>query len=143
MGKVPDLARVVQERYQLAVAVVMGQGMDTVVVDNEATAKECIRYLREQRLGTLNFVPLATIRTKPVNERLRNLGGTAKLAIDLLEYDPAYERAFLHVCGCVLLPRLRDSWGCPLGLWAFFLWGVWLSAQDVYFCLLCPWGQRG
>jgi hypothetical protein len=39
---------------------------------------------------------------QPVNERLRTLGGTAKLALDLLEYDSSLERAFLTVCGYVL-----------------------------------------
>lgn len=36
---------------------------------------------------------------QPVNERLRLLGGTAKLALDLLEYSASLERAFLTVCG--------------------------------------------
>lgn len=36
---------------------------------------------------------------QPVNERLRSLGGTAKVAIDLLEYDKGLERAFLTLCG--------------------------------------------
>ena len=39
-----------------------------------------------------------------MNERLRLLGGTAKVALDLLEYDPSLERAFLTVCGCLALP---------------------------------------
>ena len=29
------------------------------------------------------------------------LGGTARVALDLLEYDRALERAFITVCGCV------------------------------------------
>jgi len=36
---------------------------------------------------------------QPVNERLRLLGGSAKLALDLLEYNASLERAFLTVCG--------------------------------------------
>jgi len=40
---------------------------------------------------------------QPVNERLRLLGGTAKVALDLLEYHPNLERAFLTVCGSAML----------------------------------------
>ena len=36
---------------------------------------------------------------QPVNERLRLLGGTAKVALDLLEYDSQLERAFITICG--------------------------------------------
>ncbi len=44
----------------------------------------------------------ATLLLQPVNERLRLLGGTAKVALDLLEYDSQLERAFITICGCVL-----------------------------------------
>lgn len=40
-----------------------------------------------------------SLQYKPVNERLRQLGGSAKLVLDILEYDPAYERVFLAICG--------------------------------------------
>ena len=39
------------------------------------------------------------VRAQPVNERLRMLGGTARVALDLLQYDRALERAFVTVCG--------------------------------------------
>ena len=39
------------------------------------------------------------VQAKPVNERLRHLGGTAKLALDVLEYDAKLERAFAFICG--------------------------------------------
>ncbi len=36
-------------------------------------------------------------QVKPINERLRSLGGTAKLAIDLITFDPAFSKAFTYV----------------------------------------------
>lgn len=47
----------------------------------------------------LNFLPLDSIQARPVNENLRRLGGSAKLAIDLLDFDRKYERGFLFACG--------------------------------------------
>ena len=81
--------------------VVLGRDMDSVVVDSDATAKQCIALLKRQRVPPMTFVPLATVRARPVNERLRALGGTAKLALDLLDYDPGLERAFASICGSV------------------------------------------
>ena len=47
----------------------------------------------------MEFIPLDSCDARPVDERLRGLGGTAALALDLVEYDAALERAFVHVCG--------------------------------------------
>lgn len=46
-GRVPDLAKVVQRRYNLALAVVYGNYMDAVIVDTERTAQECITMLKQ------------------------------------------------------------------------------------------------
>jgi len=102
-GRVTDLATAAQRRHHLALAVVLGKDMDSVVVDSEATAKECIAYLKSARLPPLTFIPVDTVRAKPVNERLRALGGSAKLALDLLTYEPGVERAVRAVCGDTLV----------------------------------------
>ncbi len=88
-----------QQSYSLAVSVALGQSMDSIVVDNEATAKEGVAFLKQNRHLPMTFVPLATVKAKPPHERLRALGGTAKLAIDLLEFDPKFEKAFYSQCG--------------------------------------------
>ncbi|KAG4970371.1 hypothetical protein JHK85_036792 [Glycine max] len=42
-GRMTDLCRPTQKKYNLAVTVAMGKFMDAVVVDNEKTGKECIK----------------------------------------------------------------------------------------------------
>ena len=61
--------------------------------------QDCIQYLKEQRLQTMTFIPLSTIRVKPVDERLRQLGGSAKLVLDVIQYDETIERALLYSLG--------------------------------------------
>ncbi|KAK6940660.1 RecF/RecN/SMC, N-terminal [Dillenia turbinata] len=80
-GRMTDLCRPTQKKYNLAVTVAMGRFMDAVVVEDEQTGKECIKYLKEQRLPPVTFIPLQSVRVKPIIEKLRTLGGTAKLAI--------------------------------------------------------------
>ncbi|KAM1234491.1 hypothetical protein ACFX2J_004062 [Malus domestica] len=82
-GRMTELCRPTQKKYNLAVTVAMGKFMDAVVVEDEQTGKECIKYLKEQRLPPQTFIPLQSVRVKPVMERLRNLGGTAKLIFDV------------------------------------------------------------
>lgn len=97
-----ELVKVTQKSYNLALAVVMGSNIDSVVVEDERAAKECVTYLKQQRIPPMTFIPLRTIKVRAPDERLReSLRGVASLAIDLLEYDPKLERAFAHVCGLV------------------------------------------
>ena len=60
-GPILALCKPTQRKYNLAVTVIMGKNMDAIVVDNEKTAMECIKYLKDQRVGVLTFLPLDTI----------------------------------------------------------------------------------
>ncbi|XP_040863985.1 structural maintenance of chromosomes protein 1 isoform X2 [Glycine max] len=102
-GRMTDLCRPTQKKYNLAVTVAMGKFMDAVVVDNEKTGKECIKYLKDQRLPPQTFIPLESVRVKPIMERLRTLGGTAKLIFDVIQFDPSLEKAILFAVGNTLV----------------------------------------
>lgn len=102
-GRMTDLCRPTQKKYNLAVTVAMGRFMDAVVVDDESTGKECIKYLKEQRLPPQTFIPLQSVRVKPIVERLRTLGGTAKLVFDVIQFDPVLEKAVLYAVGNTLV----------------------------------------
>lgn len=45
-----------------------------------------LQYLKDQRLPPQTFIPLQSVRVKPIIERLRTLGGTAKLVFDVIQY---------------------------------------------------------
>uniref|UniRef100_A0A7N0VI19 SMC hinge domain-containing protein n=1 Tax=Kalanchoe fedtschenkoi TaxID=63787 RepID=A0A7N0VI19_KALFE len=104
-GRMTDLCRPTEKRYNLAITVAMGKFMDAVVVENEQTGKECIKYLKEQRLPPMTFIPLQSVRVKPVIERLRNLHktSTAKLIYDVIQFDRSLEKAVLYAVGNTLV----------------------------------------
>lgn len=102
-GRMTDLCRPTQKKYNLAVTVAMGKFMDAVVVEDEHTGKECIKYLKDQRLPPQTFIPLQSVRVKPVIERLRTLGGTAKLVYDVIQFDRVLEKAVLFAVGNALV----------------------------------------
>ncbi|KAK0583382.1 hypothetical protein LWI29_036339 [Acer saccharum] len=102
-GRMTDLCRPTQKKYNLAVTVAMGKFMDAVVVEDEYTGKECIKYLKEQRLPPQTFIPLQSVRVKPIVERFRTLGGTAKLIFDVIQFDPSLEKAILFAVGNTLV----------------------------------------
>lgn len=160
-------------KYNMALSVLLGRHMDSVVVDTDKTARDCIQYLKEHRIFPMTFIPLQNLKASdnrappsgcppvnvplqlprncklhvlclvplypsvlnlfpraagfsvwvcgfcafsrfppsrqllhngnlrtqvsPVNERLRQMGGTVKMALDVLQCEKHVERAFVHV----------------------------------------------
>jgi len=109
-GRMADLGKVTAKKYNLALAMAMNKDMDAVVCDDEGVAKQCIQYLKDQRLPPLTFIPLSTISARPVNEQLRTMGGRQRLAIDCIEYDAKFERAFLYALGnCLVAETIEEA----------------------------------
>jgi structural maintenance of chromosome 1 len=54
-----------------------------------------LQYLKEQRRPPQTFIPLQSVRVKPIIEKLRTLGGSAQLVFDVIQYP------YLKV-GCLL-----------------------------------------
>ncbi|KAJ3016082.1 Structural maintenance of chromosomes protein 1 [Thoreauomyces humboldtii] len=106
-GRMLDLCKPTQRKYQLAISIILGRNMDAIVVDTQKIAIDCIQFLREQRKGMGTFLPLDTILTKPANERLRNLRG-AHLALDVIQFDDVHARAMNYACGNSLVCDTMD-----------------------------------
>ncbi|KAI8377051.1 hypothetical protein EDC96DRAFT_250036 [Choanephora cucurbitarum] len=102
-GKLSDLCRPTQRKYDTAVATVLGRNMDAIVVENEQTAADCIQYMREQHIGTATFLPLHSLSLPPVDDRYRHFVKGARLAIDVLKYDKQYESVVQYACGNTLV----------------------------------------
>ncbi|PFX28551.1 Structural maintenance of chromosomes protein 1A [Stylophora pistillata] len=103
-GRLIDLCEPVHKKYTLAITRVLGRNMDAIVVDTEKTGKDCIQYLREQRADPEMFLPLDSIQVKPINEKLRQIGGTAKLVIDVIRYNPpVVKKALQFACANALV----------------------------------------
>lgn len=50
-GRVVDLCKPTQRKYELAVSTVLGRNIDAVVVDEEKTAIDCIEVLRSATIS--------------------------------------------------------------------------------------------
>ena len=109
-GRLVDLCRPIQKKYATPVATTAGKQMDAIVVDSKHVAAECIRYLKDQRVGTCIFLPLDNLIVKPVPERLRALGGRYRLCVDLVEADDVYKPAVSYALGSTLVcESLEDA----------------------------------
>ncbi|KAJ1023907.1 hypothetical protein NDA13_004741 [Ustilago tritici] len=107
-GRVVDLCKPVQRKYDTAISTVLGRNTDAIIVDQEKTAIDCIEYLRNTRAGQATFLPLDRIQAKPINDRLRSIARGARLAVDVIQFDASIERAIHHACGNALVCDTMD-----------------------------------
>ena len=98
-GKLIHLCKPIQRKYNVPVTVVMGGAMDNVIVDTEKIGIDCIKYLREHHAGTCTFLPLDTIKVSPIDEQLRNISSTTQLVLDVVEFEPKFQRAVQYAVG--------------------------------------------
>jgi len=61
VGMVAELGDV-DDKYALALEIAAGNKVKNIVVDTDQTASACIRYLKENRLGTATFIPINKIK---------------------------------------------------------------------------------
>ncbi|NIA04062.1 MAG: chromosome segregation protein SMC [Nitrospiraceae bacterium] len=110
-GTISELGAV-DTKYRKALSILAGSRTNYVVVDNEDTAIKCVKYLKENHLGSVSFIPLNKIRSKTINKdlSLKNKPGFLTYAIDIIRYDPQYERAFEYVFGdAIVIDDIKSS----------------------------------
>jgi len=95
-GTIMDLGKAPQE-YSVALNVAAGNKLQFVVCDDDQIAADAIRYLKDERLGRVTFLPLNKLRP-PVLPPLKE-PGVVDYAVNLLDYDPKYDRAFAVALG--------------------------------------------
>jgi len=94
---VSELGRV-DGKYSLALEVAAGPRMKSIVVEDDAVASKCIKYLKDNRLGVVTFLPLNKIKGFPAFNSMRT-NGVHDLAINLVRFDPKFSKVFSYVFG--------------------------------------------
>jgi len=88
--------------FETAFETAAGGSLNDLVVDSRETAIDCINYLKEKRLGRARILPLrrlVTARKSLASAEALKLEGVIDYAINLIEFDEKYRRAFEYVLG--------------------------------------------
>ena len=97
-GLVAELGEV-DEEYRLALEVAAGSHLSSLVVDEDATARRAIEYLRERRLGVATFLPLTKIHGRDLTEMDLSVEGVIGRALDLIKFENKFSEIFSFVLG--------------------------------------------
>jgi len=99
-GTIADLGKAPAE-YATSLNIAAGNKLQFVVCDDDQVAADAIRYLKEERLGRVTFLPLNKLKPPalpPIKEP-----GIIDYAVNLVEYDPKYDRAFAVALGSTVV----------------------------------------
>ena len=99
----------VAPEYGTAIETALGGALQNLIVENEETAKRCIRYLKEIRGGRATFLPLTTIKGSRLREQLEGNEGFVALACDLVGYDSVYRNVMENLLGRIAVAEDIDS----------------------------------
>ncbi|XP_053318684.1 structural maintenance of chromosomes protein 1B [Spea bombifrons] len=98
-GRLFELCHPIHKKYQMAITKVLGRYMYAIVVSTEKVARDCIRFLKEERAEPETFLSLDYLSVKPINEKLREIKGS-KMMIDVIQTaTTSLKKVIQFVCG--------------------------------------------
>ncbi len=104
-GTIADLGKAPPE-YAMALNIAAGNKLQFVVCDDDQIAADAIRYLKEERLGRATFLPLNKL--KPPQLPPLKEPGVIDYAVNLIDYDPKFDRAFAVALGGTVVVDTLD-----------------------------------
>lgn len=111
LGVVADVIDIPQP-YERAVAAVLGERLQYVIVRGEADAASAVDRLRQGASGRSSFIPLKP--RVPDLSAVAKLNGTSRRLVDLVSVDAQFESVAQSLLGeVVLVPDLESA----IGLW--------------------------
>ncbi len=107
-GTVSNLGKVLNAQHTVALNIAAGGRLNNVIVDTDQTGANAIRYLKEERLGRLTFLPLNKMKIQPPLPPLAG-NGIIDYAINLIDFEPEFRDAFNLVFGQTVVVENLDA----------------------------------
>ncbi len=100
----------VSGQYVTAIETALGAAVSNIVVENEHSAKEAIRFLKRTNAGRATFLPLTSMTGRVLNEQGLSLEqGYIGTASDLVTYDKKYKVIAENLLGRTLVVENIDN----------------------------------
>jgi len=110
-GTISELGQA-NRQYSLPLEMAAGARMQNIVVDDDKIAAECIKYLKNNKLGSASFIPLNKIRYQEISnedQKLAKQSGVHDFALNLIKFRSEYKKAFAYVFGNTLIVEDIDT----------------------------------
>ena len=101
----------VPKGYELAMETALGGMMQNIVCEDDATAKEGVNLLKEKGAGRVTFLPVKSIRPRPIleDEAIEDMPGFKGYGVKCIDFDPKYQGIFEYLLGNVAIVDNMDN----------------------------------
>ena len=99
-----------KKEYVTAIETALGAAVSNIVTEDEASAKNAIRFLKEQNAGRATFLPLTSINGNVLSQPgISKERGYIGIASDLVSYEDKYEVVARYLLGRTVVADNIDS----------------------------------
>ena len=102
-----------KEDYLRALEIAVSSSKNFIITEDEESAKEAIRYLKNNNLGRATFFPLNVITRRYIDSDIKsiltNLDGYIGVLADLIKVDDKYKKIIYNQLGQVIVAEDLDS----------------------------------
>ncbi|MCG8514053.1 MAG: chromosome segregation protein SMC [Halanaerobiales bacterium] len=105
IGVVADLIKV-EEKYELAIETALGSRLQHVVVEDDDTARQCVKYLKDNKGGRATFLPLNLVKgreSRPEQRGISQLSGYLGQAANFVKFDQTLQPVIDYLLGRTLM----------------------------------------
>jgi chromosome segregation protein len=110
-GTIGDLITA-NRNCETAIEIALGSSIQNIVTDNEATASALIDYLKTNRLGRATFLPISSIKGRPVERAIvseaQKAEGTIGFANELVDFPEEIRGIVDNLLGRIVITDTLD-----------------------------------
>ena len=107
IGTVGELINV-DEKFLPAINAALGNQVNYIIVENDQVAAECIKFLKEKKLGRASFLPLNLLRPQRIFIEEFDEKDILDIAVNLVEFPPQCRTAFEYLLGRTVIVKDLD-----------------------------------
>ena len=98
-----------QKGYELAISSALGGAIEFVVTSDDQTARETIKFLRNNKAGRATFLPVSTMKPRQIRlehlEVFNTMAGFLGVASDFITYDDKIGNVVLNQLGNIIVAK--------------------------------------
>lgn len=98
-----------QKGYELAISSALGGAVEFVVTSDDQTARETIKFLRNNKAGRATFLPVSTMKPRQIRlehlEVCNTMAGFLGVASDFITYDDKIGNVVLNQLGNIIVAK--------------------------------------
>lgn len=95
----------VPKEYEIAIEIALGGAIQNIVTNTEEDAKIAINYLKENKKGRATFLPISSIKAKPIQDKdnIVKEKGVIGIADSLIKFDDKYSNIMSNILGRTII----------------------------------------